>query len=226
MFFSSFSLSLALSVLFSLLVGLMQCILLFRDFSRLLLNQSHGLLSVHSMPLNHIRRRKVLISWNLHWIRSDFKPKNSIFKLFFSWFWNDTHPSLNLIFLAWITNIEKTRSSELSSVCSSDRCVHGCASCMCVRICLCVLLWFYDQPLFDGLSIARMVFLSLFIFTDWMRLITTSIQICDYKFHTLSLPLLTVNSFVLFHRQIAGQFFSFSFCLKSIRIFLLLCNFY
>lgn len=113
MFFSSFSLSLALSVLFSLLVGLMQCILLFRDFSRLLLNQSHGLLSVHSMPLNHIRRRKVLISWNLHWIRSDFKPKNSIFKLFFSWFWNDTHPSLNLIFLAWITNIEKTRSSEL-----------------------------------------------------------------------------------------------------------------
>lgn len=70
---SSFSL---LSVLFSLLVGLMQCILLFRDFSRLLLNQSHGLFSVHLMAFkSHTQRRKVLISWNVPSICSEFKQK-------------------------------------------------------------------------------------------------------------------------------------------------------
>lgn len=99
--------------------------------------------------------------------------------------------------------------------------------CMCVRICLCVVRWFYDQPLFDGP-------LNRFFFFHFHRLdalnynVNTNLWLqISYAFIALQLIHLFCVLFILSLHSTAKLLDNslLWFCLKSIRIFKLLCNF-
>lgn len=98
------------------------------------------------------------------------------------------HPRLNLTFSVWCVNkrkaITKTRRSELFFR------VYQIDVCMAVHVHVRAYLFVRSSLILRSTFIRRSLNRCrfFFIFTDWMRLITTSIQICDYKFHTLSLP--------------------------------------
>lgn len=156
----------------------------------------------YTVLLNHTHRRKVLILWilNSFLFSKTFFLTNAVgspclyvnLHIVQSGLMRICEKKISVkfsIFEIYLTTANKFEKKSMYCELFICVCEHVCI----LRSCMCICINSFSLILrstfsFDGLFLFLFFFFD--IFTDWMRLITTSIQICDYKFHCL-----TVNSF-------------------------------